>query len=565
MNKFLEKNKLILITALLVMFIGGIIVTLFKTNSSIKQLNKELYSFKYDSNWKVNTSSDTLALLKHKSGSIIEISINKINSESRFSNIDDFIDEIVFNIKEQNSNYNLISNKKRGITKYQYEGYVLLLEDGNEQVMLNIFKKSDNIIVVKYQAENAYFDILLDSVNNIIDNLDIKEAKYNIANSLSINPEKIKEVDDESFDKKLVGSKTYSTANNNYNVEYSIPDIYKIRIYDSRYGYYEYSENVDYVLNNGYKTTRDNTSNINVTITNSNIYELLEPNNLIGVYSTSKYKKEEPDKYPDLTESLSKYNDGYLYRCSYNIILSRLYKTDSGSFDFLDNKEMSYVAIVLKPLDNNHTLQITIESNVPITSKLIDMIKVDKYENYAKYVKVVKEDNNLVSSFVVSSNKTTSDLIKATLKVPDKYSEDDKERNLYADKIYYIGENSKLETPDYDIRFILSNLKIEDIVEIYAQNDIKYNKEYGKYQDLKKIGKKKIGDKEFTIYEGGYTYRKSSLISNEVIYYYNYYKVLAYEIPDQGSFTIIVKGYDKKIDDSMLKDFVDFTIQVINK
>ena len=49
--------------------------------------------------------------------------------------------------------------------------------------MVSTYKKSDKLVTIRYEANNSYFDILLDSVENIIYNFDINEQKYLINNS----------------------------------------------------------------------------------------------------------------------------------------------------------------------------------------------------------------------------------------------------------------------------------------------------------------------------------------------------------------------------------------------
>ena len=80
----------------------------------------------------------------------------------------ELIDELIYNIQKKNNDYKLISKKEDKLTKDEFNGYKLLYENEKEQVMVNLYKKSDKLVSIRYEANNDYFDILLDSVHNIV-------------------------------------------------------------------------------------------------------------------------------------------------------------------------------------------------------------------------------------------------------------------------------------------------------------------------------------------------------------------------------------------------------------
>ena len=55
----------------------------------------------------------------------------------------------------------------------KYESYSFLYEKGMEQVLVNIYKKDNKLVIAYYKANSEYYDIVLDSVDIILDSLEI--------------------------------------------------------------------------------------------------------------------------------------------------------------------------------------------------------------------------------------------------------------------------------------------------------------------------------------------------------------------------------------------------------
>ena len=131
-NKLLniwQNYKLSIVTALIVLLVGFsflVILSLSTKNSSLKKIDEEYYSFKYDRTWKLKQKKKDLIMLKHRSGSKVTIQISELTDESKFSSIDDLIDELSYTIQAQNESYKLISKKEDKLTNYNYDGYNLL-------------------------------------------------------------------------------------------------------------------------------------------------------------------------------------------------------------------------------------------------------------------------------------------------------------------------------------------------------------------------------------------------------------------------------------------------------
>jgi hypothetical protein len=53
----------------------------------------------------------------------------------------------------------------------KYQSYSYLYENESNQVLVNVYKKDTKVIITYYEASNEYYDIVLDSVDTILDSL----------------------------------------------------------------------------------------------------------------------------------------------------------------------------------------------------------------------------------------------------------------------------------------------------------------------------------------------------------------------------------------------------------
>ena len=208
-----KKYKIAIIIALAIVLVGILCLVLFnvlKSNSKLIALDEKNYSLKYDNSWKIKEKKDNYVSLNHKSSkSLLKIEVIDLDKEYKYSDIDDLIDEIVYNIGEQNKTYKLISKQKDIFTKYEFKGYKLLYETETEQVMIMTFKKSDKLIVASYEAKNKYFDMLLDSVQNIVYNFNTTDENFELKNSIKTETSEISFSESEDLDKILTDTKEY--------------------------------------------------------------------------------------------------------------------------------------------------------------------------------------------------------------------------------------------------------------------------------------------------------------------------------------------------------------------
>ena len=83
-----------------------------------------------------------------------------------------------------------------------------------------------------------------------------------------------------------------------------------------------------------------------------------------------------------------------IYKNSF--IYNKAFKYDKN-FKKQEYKRQDENVELIYALDNNHTLVMKIKSTgLPITKKLISMIKITNSTNYASYVKIEKEGNFLI-------------------------------------------------------------------------------------------------------------------------------------------------------------------------
>lgn len=546
----LKKYRLAIIVGFLTIVVGLILITLFLNlfnNSSIKEYKNNSYIVKYDNSWKINSKEDKLITLEHNSGSKLKIEIIDFLEEYKFSNMEDMLDELLYDIENQNKKFKLLYKEKDFITKNKYEGYRMLYENKESQAMVVVAKKSDKLIMFTFEAKNNYFDILLDSVQKIIYDFDTVEEKFNLTYELNIDTKKVEYLENDSIESLLKKTKQHEIADNNYYVKYSIPSNFSLTSLNSQLGLFKFDG------------LKDGRININVGIYNKNIFEYLDKDKSFNVYSEyGSYKKDED--YSKFTESIDKYDgklDGYIYKCSF-------YYDKAINFDDISGKkyksDLHDHVILIYALDKNHILTIKIESSkLAIPKKLIDMIKIDSYENYSSFSNSTKE-NGKIKSVLKRYIGYDYEIEKIEVSIPDKYKEIDKQLNIYEDRNFGLDYNEDIDAYNYDIEYMLTR----DFTEVDSMLKILNGSiptGYGGYKELTYSGDVNVNGKQFIVYDGGYTDLSGIMFTskNRFTYYVNV-KTLFYKLEKGGYLIIKLEGKGRGFSNELLNEVTNFKI-----
>lgn len=555
MHYFYKEYKIsIFITLGIVLFgiLCLILFNIFKSNSNFIDVNEKNYNLKYDNSWKVKEKNDNYINLSHKSSkSTLKIEIISLDKEYKYTDIDDLIDEIIYNIGEQNKTYKLISKKKDVFTKYEFKGYKLLYETDTNQVMIMTFKKSDKLIMASFEAENKYFDMLLDSVQNIIYNFNTVDETFELKNSIKTDISEINYSESEDLDKILGSTKEYEIGAKNYKVIYEIPSVFELSSFNTTLNYFN--------LKNYDKAQM----RITVNIYNQNVYEYLDKDNFSNVYKNYSGYKGEKD-VTDFEEQISKlntvYSDSYIYKNSYK--MEAIKYNNKGEVETYKRNDENVE--IIYSLNQNHILIIAIDSKGgPITKKLLDSINIKSSSNYSSYVKN-KVDNGYriaeLKKYIGYEKKKINNII---IKLPEDYKEIDKNNNLYDERYFGLNYNEDKQLYDYIIHYsfgIYNNIEknVESLNSMFISS-------YGKCDYYKKNRDIPVNDKKFVEYGGGYTKLGGIPFTNINRYkYYVNHKVLFYKLND-GSYLIIeIQGNDKKISDDIINQVTNFEAKEIS-
>lgn len=526
----------ILIVGLLILFVA---LKLFNP-TEIKEYKNDKYAFKYDTSWKIKEKKEESIKLVHNKDSEVNIQIVSLEEEYKYSTSDDILDELLFNLEKQNSSYKLLSKEKDLITKYKYDGYKLLYENEESQVLVIMGKKADKVLLVTYEATNEYFDILLDSVQNIVYDFQILDNSFNLTYKLSVDTNDISwSINDEVKDSNNVSE--YEIANKNYLVKYSVPKSFELSSFNSTMSYFNYRG-----LSNGSITLTAN-------IRNTNIYEYMDKN---GSYSTLYYsfnnQREGKNDYSDFKENLQKLDNkdyvSYVYKNSYKS------SSQWGDYDYEE-------VILIYELDSNHILLFEIKGTKnKIPKDLIDNIKLNSSKNYASYITKNIVDGYLIGELKEYPNYNKDSIRLVTLKIPTKYVEIDKENNIYESRYYGLDYDTDRELYKYDINYDLytsMESKVKNLSSSYASH-----KNKGKYSELTYSQDITLNGKTFKVYSGGYTDIGGALFSNyKRTYYYVNSKVLFYEFEDGNCLSIEIRGNDVEVSNEILNELTNFDIE----
>ena len=436
--KILKKYHLAFLIAAIIAAIGTILVLMLVDKKiNTKTFENNYYTFNYDTKWSITNKSNSMVKLKNDDKATLNVEIVQMDDEYKYSNISDFIDDILYDINDQNKEYKLISQKDSKITKSSYDGYKFLYESDSSQVMITIAKTGDKVIIFNYEAKNKYFDILLDSVQNIIYNFKLKPDTFDLSYKISVDTNNIAYSKNDSLVSKIKELKTYEIANSNYYVNYSIPDIFRMTSFDSKSGTFDYKEN-------------NNRITLNTYIFNFNIYDYVDSSKeYSNIYSDYSYVKKDSDKYLNFVDGTSEFNigkyKGYIYKISYT------------TTEYVKNDIDAYIIAIA--LNKNHILRIKVEgTNIKVPKELIDSIKINSVRNYSSYITRNIDNGNLLVELKRFVNYNYNEYESLKLKLPDKYREIDKQGNIYSDRYFGLNYDSNNEVYQYNVHYKFTTL-----------------------------------------------------------------------------------------------------------
>ena len=529
-----RKIILTLIIILIIMSSGYFGYSIYRNighvDNKMEKVGKDNYYLQYDDTWKIEKKEDTEIDFVHKnSGSKLKIRINQLENETQYKSIDELFDSFLYNIQNQNKTYNLVYKEKSKFQNQNLDGYKLLFETDENQVEICLYKKGDKLIIFTYEATSEYFDILLDSATNIIDNFNYKDKQFDVKTSISLKTESIKYTKQEEINSMLNDVSSYEIAASNYLVDYSIPSCFKQTNFDTTYGSYSLENLSNY-----------STITINTSILTRNLYEYIEKDS-----SKSIYEKYSVDYYDLEYEAIDKLSDDpptYVYKNSY-------YKNDSA----YENISIIY------ELNKNHIFIVDISSSdIGIPEELVKMIKINKTMNIAENIKNEKKDGLLIGTLKDFVDYSYSDIQEVTLKIPDGYHEVDKGINLYEQRNYESNEKYKDDIPKVEVEYKYTTLDAESILN--SLNNL-IDKDLGEFKDFSTPTEMNVGDRKYNVFERGYT--RQSDTTDETGQRYKYYtkeKVLCCELPNNLNLFIRIAVNGNDVSNELINSFLNFEI-----
>jgi len=162
------KIKAMLISIIIMVIISMFFLIVLVFDTGYELFKNDEFQIKYDNNWNVLKKSSSEVTLNHKSNSRLNIKVDYLGSQYRKTELESLIENIMIDVEKENPEYRLVNKEQALISEQGYEGYKYLYENDYMQALINVFKKNDKIIIITYFADHSCFDILLDSVNDII-------------------------------------------------------------------------------------------------------------------------------------------------------------------------------------------------------------------------------------------------------------------------------------------------------------------------------------------------------------------------------------------------------------
>ena len=499
MKSLLRQSITFIITCSIVVLIGLIVLLLVSHNHTIKlkSITTNNYILNYDSTWSIYSKGKNYITLKHKSSpSVIDINIVELDNEYKYLNLSQSINNILYSIEKNNSSLKLVSTEPANINNT--DSYKALYNNDDKETILTFTKESNKLIMFDLTADSKYFDLLLDSYNEIVKGFSLTHQKINLDSNIDIANNKIKWNSNKQIDTSINKNNNFEIYDLNYHISYSIPNIFileELNIINNRFSY----------------RTDDFMINIKAYNRESNIYEYLNNSkDKYTIYYEYDYLNEE-NKYKEYITKIDE--NTYLYKNSY--------KKESQPYE---NVKIIY------SLDNNHLFIIELSSyKCYISEKLVSSIKLNSYNKYSSNITRKIEDNKLISTIKYYKDSNKDKYSRIDIKLPLNYKELDKGNNKYMMKYF---TNNTVNLKYYLTRNISTNNNL------IKSNYSVYSK-YGNYE-IKEKSVKKLNNRNYYLYEGHY-YDKIKMINSNILYTNidDYYLVIELESINKINDTIL--------------------------
>lgn len=529
MKRILKKYKYLIIAAILTVIMGILLAYLFfkKDNNKIMEYKNEYYEFQYDSNWKLEKENNKV-ILNHSSKSKITIEMILLEDETRYQNLSEISSQIFYDIKKQNPDYQLLAEELLKITKNYYDGYQILFEKDNKEVLITIGKDSEKLFLITYEASSDYFDILLDSEEFIIENFTLLEEVFEISSKLNLSTDSVPWGNNKTLETSM-GTMEDEIADYHYIVKANLPANLQSITIDSRQHRYRYIG------------LEDNQSiNVSTSISPKDIYSYLEKDNLGYLYKS--YKNDPSSGFKEyLEESKTEKYNRYIYK--------NTYKIDDDTYENF---------LLIYEMNRNHTYIIEINAkNIEIPKEWISPIEILSIKNYAGYTITTREDNNQLFDLKIFKGYDYEKKEVLSFKIPIKWQEitaQQLQNNVYQSRSFGIDYFSNLDYYLYRVDYYFDRTYSKNLSEAannqveIEKNSMTYKYSYGKYKNITFYKKMMFHGNEFYCYRGEYTESNKVYVD----------MVLLYAKTDTGLLKIKVLGNGVKIKDSLLEDLINF-------
>ncbi len=405
----------------------------------------------------------------------------------------------------------------------------MLYENEEKDVLVVVGKDSEKMFIFTYEAKHSYFDILLDSVESILDNFTLCEEIFSLSSNLNIHTGNILWKEN-SLLENIDDSLEAQIANFNYIVNYKLPGQLKSTMLDSKMARYQFL---------GLEENQQ--INISVSISPKDIYYYLDT--VDDDYLYPYYQKENVSNYHDtLEESPTKDYNRYLYE--------RIYQYENNQYQMI---------LLIYELNRNHTFIVEVSAiNTNIPKKWVDGIQILSIKNYAGYTDTKKEGEYQIFDLKNFKDYQYNKIEIASFKIPTKWEEITSKQlqgNIYQSRSFGIDYLSKLDYYLYRVDYYFDRTYSKNLSSLLNQqvnnekNSMTYKYKYGKYEDIHFDKKWMLHGNEFYCYRGGYTDVNKVYVD----------MVLLYATTDGGLLKIKVLGNGAKIQDSFLEELSQFS------
>ena len=157
----------------IISFIFVFIIYIFYNNFILNFYSCSYFKIDFNKEWKATEKGKNYLKLKNKKNGTIEIIGKVIENDELKKNIDEIYYDYEEDFRNDNKDLKLINYGETTIGKKYLKAYEYFYENNTKNTQLILIKDKNKIIQIVYSSETQFFEIDIESFNNVLNSLEV--------------------------------------------------------------------------------------------------------------------------------------------------------------------------------------------------------------------------------------------------------------------------------------------------------------------------------------------------------------------------------------------------------